>query len=351
MITLNLRPGLSNGPKQTFCYRLAQQDLISDLPIPALAGYAQQISKTHIHSSLAIAWRTNEAAKLLYQGPSWIGNGWRQVTGYSLLEGCRIEVAGIGAYWIAKDGKEIVCTRQESEAGIDLLIEAAIGPALILALALGGTWCLHGSAVEFKDRIIAFIGESGKGKSTLAHWLDGQDALNWRRLGDDILPVSLRDDRLDYLLHFPQPKLPADQQPSMHLDERLPLDAMYVLRRPTSRDERVVIHSLQKQEGALSLVRHTVASRLFDSDLLSDHLDFCVRAGSLVPLRDLVYPLRPGALQDVQEALLEDIGPLDDSSDSLAFPHQSKTRPVDLGSGAYPGMKTPAGWSPSVRSG
>ena len=49
-----------------------------------------------------------------------------------------------------------------------IIEEALLGPALNLALAWRGVWCLHAGAVLHDGQVIVFLGVSGSGKSTLA---------------------------------------------------------------------------------------------------------------------------------------------------------------------------------------
>jgi hypothetical protein len=202
-----------------------------------------------------------------------------------------------------------------------VIVEAMLGPALTLALAQRDVWCWHASAVLIDGRAVAFLGESGQGKSTLARWLNQQNRETWQRIGDDILPVAAAEDGVDVLPHFPQLKVAADKQPSLGLPERIPLAAVYVLGRPAHGTEtEIAINPLSAQEGALALVRHTVASRLFDADLLTKQLDFCVQAAADIPLRQLIYPLRAEALPLVEQALRQDLRSGRVTSDLLAAP-------------------------------
>jgi predicted choloylglycine hydrolase len=45
-------------------------------------------------------------------------------------------------------------------------------------------------------------------------------------------------------------------------------------------------------EATLTLIRHTVASRLFAPDLLVQHASFCVHVAQTVPIYRLYYPHR-----------------------------------------------------------
>ncbi len=307
MIDVTLQPGTLIGDETHFCYRLAHHDLRLDLALPVLVGFEQTFeSKVKLRSRTEKPNKQSDESEL-YHGPGWIGNVWRQVTGFSIPWGYRIDVAGIGVYEIAENGDHIVLAEKEQKVGWDLVIEALLGPALILALGLHGVYCLHASAALVDGNALAFVGESGKGKSTLARWLDTHGKGSWRRIGDDVLPVSMRSDgSVDVLPHFPQLKIAALNQPSAGVPERVPLAAVYVLDRPAV-GGRVEIRRMGAQEGALALLRHTVASRLFDGDLLRKHLDFCVQAASDIPAHRLIYPLIPEALQELSEALADDL--------------------------------------------
>jgi hypothetical protein len=143
-----------------------------------------------------------------------------------------------------------------------------------------------------------------------------------QRIGDDILPLTLGDEGLYVLPHFPQMKLPADDQPSARVGEQVPLATVYVLGRPEERGA-VYIRPLDKQEGALALIRHTVASRLFDAGLLAEQLDFCVYAASQIPVRDLRYPFEPMALTEVRELLVKDLATMETHTHEGADINQS----------------------------
>ena len=317
MVQIQFRPGISNGDGQTTCYRVAEQSLVTDFPLPDMVSFRESCPDDGAQLSPLNVYHVPVDGKQIYRGPGWIGNQWREVICQSIPSGYQIRIEGIGTFLIAEEGKSIVCSRKEAEAGVQLLIEAAIGPALILALAVNGTLCFHASAVLFKDHVIVFLGESGKGKSTLASWLDGKGERGWRRLADDILPAALGVDGLQVLPHYPQLKIAAEEQPSLGMPGSLPASAIYVVRR-SREGEEVAVQPLGAQESALVLARHTVASRLFDADLMIRHLDFCIQAGSQVPVRELIYPLIPSALQEVQEALLRDLQPQIGSVGGLA---------------------------------
>ena len=67
-----------------------------------------------------------------------------------------------------------------------------VGAPFAILLRSRGFACVHGSAVAWRGRTLAFVGPSGAGKSTLAASLIEQGAT---LVTDDLLAISLRDGR------------------------------------------------------------------------------------------------------------------------------------------------------------
>jgi hypothetical protein len=198
----------------------------------------------------------------------------------------------------------------DGQASPEDLSQVVLGPALILALALQGVWCLHASAVVFGDTAVIFAGESGWGKSTLARYL-GEQA-GWRRAADDVLPVVPVGNGLMALPHFPQLKLPSGAQPANGLPQRLPVAAVYVLDRDQKETgEAITILGLNERDAALALIRHTVAARLFGPDLLRQHMAFCAKVAGQVPVRLLRYPRQFAWLPELRDRLAADLAQVD----------------------------------------
>lgn len=286
-------------------YGLAGETVLSDVALDGLDAFvASRMPDTPLGlrpspRSLAVD------GNLIYQGPGWVGGTLRNVACWSVNRGYRIEIEGAGRWLIDRYGHVTAL----SDAGLNpaSLAEVVLGPPLILALASRGTWCLHGSALLFEDRVIALLGETGKGKSTLAGHLGTEDSPPWAPVADDLLPMTLDGTAPIALPHYPQLKLPPDRQPSPGLPERLPLGGIYVLVEPETTEERVAIAPLSGHEQVLSLVRHTMAGRLFDRVLLDRHMAFCAELAARIPIRRLVYPHRRTALAETRRALELDL--------------------------------------------
>jgi hypothetical protein len=160
-------------------------------------------------------------------------------------------------FWVSADGSFVELMRCVSAPEVWLF-----GPALILALARRGIYCLHASAFIEHGVATVILGESGAGKSSLARAIVGKPGA--RRLCDDITPVQMENGQLYVLPRFPQLKLKAAD---LELPESVPLKRLIVLQRATpnlpSANQVLTTRGLFD-----ALTHHTVATRLFsDADM------------------------------------------------------------------------------------
>ena len=287
-------------------YRLAGQDVRSTQPLAEMVSFELPGSGHHF-----CPIEPGTANKLLYQGSGWIGGKWRKIESWSASPGFWLKVAGASDFYISGDGQAVVQAINAHEipakaplthlSGINR--DILLGPALVLALALQEIWCLHASAVVFKGQVIAILGESGQGKSTLAAYLGTRSVQpDWKLAADDILPVSQDSNGTVARPYFPQLKLPARAQPSTGLPEQLPLARVFISTKAPL-DTPAAIQPISPRQSAQALIRHTVAARLFDPPLLQEHLFACAAMTNHIPVSRLVYPHQREVLPYVQELL------------------------------------------------
>lgn len=219
----------------------------------------------------------------------------------------RLSVAGGSDFIIASGGKTI----SKAGAGDEHSTPAALsaldyeilqGPALVLALALRGTWCLHASAAVFGTHAFVFLGESGQGKSTLAAWLAGNGDPAWRLLADDILPVTVEPGGLCAWPHFPQLKLPLASQPGPDWPEQTPIETVCLLS-AVDRRQAPALEAFSTMDAVQSLLRHTAGTRLFMPELLAAHLAFCASAPAHISMVQIKYPHVKEGLPIVRQLL------------------------------------------------
>jgi len=266
-------------------------------PIKELRSY--QISNRMVEEPIA-SWDVT-LMSLLSRAEGWIGGENRQVETWLSSSGILLRVEGGNDFFIPMDGQSVISN------GTDLQLtsldrEILLGPALVLAFAMQKTWCLHGSAAVFDEQAVVFLGESGQGKSTLAHYLSGSNGYGWRLLADDMLPVTLEPSGLTAWPHFPQLKLPLDAQPGPNWSEQVSISKVCVLV-SAKKDDEPNLQLLSSMEAAQTLIRHTAGARLFDEKILETHLAFCASAVNHVSVYQLTYPHSRDALPKVRELL------------------------------------------------
>jgi hypothetical protein len=91
--------------------------------------------------------------------------------------------------YLVRDGREVLI---DADPGADLVLVRLFlfGPAMWMVCCQRGLLALHASSVAFDDRVVAFTGPQGAGKSTLAaHSLAAGGVL----MSDDLLVVSVAD--------------------------------------------------------------------------------------------------------------------------------------------------------------
>jgi hypothetical protein len=94
---------------------------------------------------------------------------------------------GLGDFRISSDGREISWT-PGPDAWLDALRWVLLGRVMATAMYVGGTLCLHGSAVALGAQGICFLAPKFHGKSTLAAALVSAGA---RLVTDDVLPIDV----------------------------------------------------------------------------------------------------------------------------------------------------------------
>jgi hypothetical protein len=221
-------------------------------------------------------------AQTVFAGSARVGARECRVRCLATPDGDFLEISGAGAFAIPRQQD---CIEVDPEPGAERAVEEALlGPAFALALARRGVFLLHASAVVLSGGVIGFLGESGAGKSTLARLLT-EVGEGVALAADDLLAVE----GAFALPHFPQLKLDTAATAAIAgLEPRYPLLGLYEL----ASAEAVGTEALPPVSAAALLLRHTIAGRLFDSDLLAAQLDFAAGLAGRVPVRRLSVPRR-----------------------------------------------------------
>jgi hypothetical protein len=236
----------------------------------------------------------------------------------------------IGEFLVTSDGRRIVCRRAD-----DCFTESfqvyMLGQALSFALVQQRFEPLHATSVVVNDRAVAFVGGNAFGKSTLAAcFLEAGDRL----LTDDLLNLEESRDAVRAYPGPPRIKLfpgiarrflgavadsvamnPDTSKLILPIDERrtccrpLPLDAIYVLAAPRDacRLHDVTIETLPPRQAFIALVSAAFNRRVTGRQRIERQFGMMTRVTELVPVRKLVYPRTLDRLQEVRNAVLDDL--------------------------------------------
>jgi len=203
-----------------------------------------------------------------------------------------------------------------------------LNQVLPLALSRQGKLVLHGSAVDIGGQGVAFLGESGRGKSTLAasfategtrFLTDDGLLLEWAGEQCLIIPshpsIRLWEDSQSALMHAGTAMAPPVSFTSKarflagkgipFCDESRPLHRVFFLGDGAS--ETPTIEALRPAEALIELVKHSFLLDIEARDMLVRHFDDLTRLAALPIYFRLDYPRDYGALVAVRDAIVQQV--------------------------------------------
>jgi hypothetical protein len=178
------------------------------------------------------------------------------------------------------------------------------------------------------EGVIAFLGESGRGKSTLAASLVTR---GFRFFSDDILVLKqaktgvvgvpgyfgfrLWDDVLPALFGKAQPSCAVSQLNSKRRLTRIPgmspgistarrVAALFVLAPPRAKSETIRTTLLSARDRFVQLIRFTYLMDVTDKRGLRSEFDEIAKIVETVPMYSIEYPRQISHLRQVQDAIL-----------------------------------------------
>jgi len=235
--------------------------------------------------------------------------------------------AGLFEFLVAADGGLIVARRLRHAASAPRAFETyLLGQVLSFALIARGLEPLHATAVVVGDAAIGFLGDSGRGKSTLGAAFV---RAGHRLLTDDLL--VLRDDTGSVRAAAGPARLKLFRRPARRVlgrgvrgtpmndrggklvfplglraargDARLRV--LYVLRPGHGR--RVAIRALSPRRAFVELTRNTFNACVLDAPRLARQFDMAARVAASIPVKTLRYPRRLDRLAAVRAAIEADV--------------------------------------------
>jgi len=231
---------------------------------------------------------------------------------------------------IAKNGRTILAHPLSEAGSLETFRAYLCGQVLSFALLKLGLESLHATAVVIQGKAVAFVGNCGEGKSTLAAaCLKAGCAL----LTDDQLVVTPNGStvlaypgppRIKLMPHIARRVLQASGngsplnphttkqlillEPAQHCHSPVPLEVIYVLRRPqaTHRRPRVLIRRLSGRAAWLACVENAFNPVVSDPPRLRQQFDWASRLAEHIPVKSLSYPRSLRALPRVVDAIAAD---------------------------------------------
>jgi hypothetical protein len=226
---------------------------------------------------------------------------------------------------VAADGSEVRCWPAPgvNEVTVEHLYLNQVMP---LALSKQGKLVFHASAIETGDSAIAFMGESGRGKSTLA---TSFATTGCRFLTDDALLLEKHGDGYRVLPSHASVRLWSDSQQILIGDDaRLAPPVQYTPKArvlsgdhlafcPEARSLRrlyflgdrsaatITFQRMKPAEALIELVKHSFLLDIEERDLLAAHFDELSSLASLPIYYRLDYPRRYDDLPAVRQAIIE----------------------------------------------
>lgn len=243
---------------------------------------------------------------------------------YRLDSGYLLRFADLADFAVTPDGCTVTAWPAPgvSQATVEHL---HLNQVLPLALSRQGRLVLHASAVEIDGAGVAFIGESGRGKSTLAasfattgarFLTDDGLQLDWQgglcRITPSHPSVRLWEDSQEALISQAVALAPAvDFTPKARLlagdglafcDQQQPLRRVYFLGDGTA--PSLTIEPVRPAEALMELVKNSFLLDIEQKELLAWHFDEMVRLAELPIYYRLDYPRRYQDLPRVREAII-----------------------------------------------
>jgi len=232
---------------------------------------------------------------------------------------------GLFEFLISADGSRIGWRNLDGTPR-EALQEYLLGQVLSFAMLVRGIEPLHATAVVVGGGAIAFLGDSGYGKSSLGASFVRE---NHPLLTDDVLVLERCGRQMLAHPGMPRIKLFPEMSGSMfqgregtpmnrwtrktifalnaqqHQASAIPLRTLYVLS-PPGKYREVTLRKMSEREAFMSVLKNTFNDVLLSPTRLKRQFEFARSIKTLVPVKALSYPRTVTALPRVVEAILSD---------------------------------------------
>jgi hypothetical protein len=238
--------------------------------------------------------------------------------------------SGLFEFLVSADGRKIACLELNG-ASQESFQTYLLGQVLSFALLRWGIEPLHATTIVIEGKAVAFLGDSGYGKSSLgAAFIQAGHPL----LTDDLLVLKERSH--GFVAHpgpariklFPEvarslflqkveaipmnnltPKLIIPLDSHQSYSTAIPLKAIYVLAPPraSSRGRNISIRRLSPRRALIAFLKNTFNPVIVEPDRLKHQFFLATRLAIKVPVKSLSYPRTLARLPAVREAIRWDL--------------------------------------------
>jgi hypothetical protein len=318
-------------------YRVFGFVVSSDLPVPGLTPVESHTPQIDIRLYMGAS---PSAGKLrLDTEEPWYVSSYLDALGEPALRIWRAANSGLYrlaytsglTFWLDCPKGTIWATWPDG-SGLNDAAPYLLGPVFGIFLRLRGFTCLHASVVAMNDFAVGFVGPPGAGKSTTAAALTIRGCA---AVSDDI--ALLRENPLGsfhvvpaypYLCLWPEsvklmygsssalPQINSRSEKrrlllSVKADKfetrTLPLGAIYLLGERVAKSAPV-IEAISSQTALVSLVADTYATNTLDAEMRAKEFEILGRLVSKVPIRRLHAQENAGNLDELCDAIRDNLG-------------------------------------------
>jgi len=295
-------------------YRLCDLVLRSNVPLPELPPTAQTTADLDF-DLLPAAELEEVTAEWFHRREFENGRVWLKFA--RVGSGYLLRFPRYADFAVLDDARRVHC-RPRPDVPLVTVHHLLLDQVLPLVLSKWGGLVLHASAVTLPDGVIAFVGDTGRGKSTLAASLAQRgfglvtdDCLVVRERGRDfwvfpsypglrVLPETLLalfdgELKLPAVAHYTRKKrLGPVNSPLTFETEPKPLRKIYFLGKPGAGEPlgeaQTFLMSMSARDGLVELIRSAMRLDCQDRDQLQKEIATCARLVKSVSLNQMAIP-------------------------------------------------------------
>jgi hypothetical protein len=229
-------------------------------------------------------------------------------------------------FLVSSDGRRVLWHKLRNVTD-EVFLTYVLGQVLSHCLLMRGIEPLHATAIVVDGGAVAFLGDSGDGKSTLAASFLSR---GYSLLTDDVLVLEFHDDRVLTHPSLPRIKLTPESADaifngrraipmnsftskmifplpeSQHVRDLVRLRVVYVLPEVSSDSPLSVAH-LSGRASFLPLIQNTFNNAVLSRSRIQQQFAFAKRLVKLVPIKQLSYPKGLDLLPRVADEILADL--------------------------------------------